>query len=359
MLEKLPPGLQQFVARIEENPPLRELQTAIASIVTVGALAIGLHSTTGSEQYAAAAERNVCTVPGCEPHSPGVVELARPDGVRPSPIAIALPPIEKKTPDTAPTTTSEQKPIERERHEPLHSFLEARLPHLPSLQDLGNEFPTYYPDWQQQLDYIEYLSRSTEVSVPRYAGFAFDSQFVGAFTGTDSYKTAIDPKLIVLHWTVNRYPEGDEGGALFAAGLQHEGMSSNYFVPHDGRKVFKYFESDHHMSAGALGMNRFGVNIELEAGRLQPEALAPQVLYDVTPQALEQMVYSVVRLARQNNLAINESTVIGHLAGDLLFANHTYDWRTGKSDSLRKFDMPQELVRVVIQKAQAIDKLAA
>lgn len=359
MLEKLPPGLQQFVAHIEEHPPVRELQAAIASIIALGTLSIGLHANAGEQlAVAAASERQACADVACDTHSGNMLQLSAPDGVRPSPIALKKPPVKKPAPAPA-TTTTERHTVERVRNEPMRGFLESRLQRIPTLEKLAQEFPSYYADWQAQETFITQLDAATEVSVPRYAQFNFDSQFVGAFTSSESYRTPIHPKMIVLHWTVNRYPEGDEGGALFAEGLRKAGLSSNYFIPHNGAKTYRYFESDRHMSAGALGMNRFGVNIELEAGRLHPDALAPQVLYDITPAALEQMVYSVVRLARQNNLAINEYTVMGHLAGDLLFANKTYNNQTGKSDTLRKFDMPQELVQVVIKKAQAIDSQAA
>lgn len=360
MLEKLPPGLQQLTAHIEEHPPIRELKVAIASILAVGTLAIGLHPHDG-EQLAAAAERSACTDVHCAPQPGEELRLVVPDGLPPSPIAVRRPETSKpKRSAVAQPAAVEASVVERTRHEPLRGFLENRLNHVPTLAELAVEFPAHYADWQAQLAYINQLDKQTDVSVPGYNSFQFDNQFVGAFAhSSQSYKKHIDPKMIVLHWTVNRYPAGDEGGALFAEGLRHAGMSSNYFVPHDGAKVYRYFESDRHMSAGALGMNRFGVNVELEAGRLQPEAAAPQVVYDVTPAALEKMVYTVVQLARQNNLAINEYTVMGHLAGDLLFANDEYDARTGKTKTLRKFDMPQELVEVVIKKARLIDAQAA
>lgn len=260
----------------------------------------------------------------------------------------------------APITTVPELPRpNRIQNEPLRSRIEGRLQQVPTLQELGKLFPVHYGDWQRQLDYISQLDKASNVTVDDYHNFTFNDQFKGAFINTPGYKQRITPQLIVLHWTAHRYPAGTEGGQLFATELINNirgTLSSNYFIPHDGKNVYRYYDEDTHMTAGALGMNLFAVNVEAEADRADQNAPAPSVLYDVKPEEINKMVLTVVQLARRYNLAISEYTTIGHEAGDILCVNSTFNPATRSVTNLRKFDMPQELVHVVINKAKTLDQ---
>lgn len=343
--EVLQPVLD-FAERLEQNPPIDLLKKSIASLIAVGALAVGVaHAggeTTNTDQLVM-----TCTdVEDCEQAFAPEPLLLPPN---PQPIAVEI----------VPEAPVPEAPAARVQNEPMRSVLEAPLRQVPTLPELAVIFPAEYGDWQQQVDYIAMLDERAVVTPEDFHNFKYNDQFVNIFADSSEFGTRIIPKLIVPHWTVTKYPAGLAGGELFAISLKNSAqgrLSSNYFIDHKGSTVYRYYDEDTHMTAGAIGMNRFAINIELEAGLTLPTDAAPTVLYDVTPEALEKMVITVTQLARRYNLAISEYTVIGHLAGDMIFVNDTFNKSTGTVKSLRKFDMPQELVTVIIKKAQALDR---
>lgn len=343
--EVLQPVLD-FAERLEQNPPIDLLKKSIASLIAVGSLAIGVAHVNGEEANADQLVMTCTDIEDCEQaFAPNPILLPP----NPQPISVEIVP-EAPVPET---------PAARVQNEPMRSTLEGQLQQVPTLPELAVMFPAEYGDWQQQMDYINQLSEKSDATVEDFHNFRFNDQFMGIFADSSEYNTRITPQLILAHWTVHRYPAGPVGGELFATSLKNSArgsLSSNYFIDHAGSSVYRYYDEDTHMTAGAIGMNRFGVNIELEAGLPDPAGRAPSVIYDVTPEAFDQMVITVVQLARRYNLAISEYTVLGHYAGDMIFVNNTFNPQAGTVESLRKFDMPQELVTVLINKAQALDR---
>lgn len=343
--EVLQPVLD-FAVRLEQNPPIDVLKKSIASLIAVGALAVGVAHTNGEAADTDQLVMACRDIEDCEQaFSPEPIILPP----TPQPIAVEIQP-------KAPVP---QAPAARIQNEPMRSRLEGPLRQVPTLPELAIIFPAEYGDWQQQMNYINQLSDLSDVTPGEYQNFRFNDQFLGIFADSSEYNTHITPQLIVAHWTVHRYPPGAVGGELFATSLKNSArgsLSSNYFIDHAGSAVYRYYDEDNHMTAGAIGMNRFGINIELEAGLPDPAGRAPSVIYDVTPEAFDQMVITVVQLARRYNLAISEYTVLGHYAGDMIFVNDSFNPQNGTVESLRKFDMPQELVAVLINKAQALDR---
>ncbi len=337
-----------LAARLESNPPTRLLGVAIAAVALTGSLTTLTYQESDNIDLAVADLSGACSDDGCDlevfagPALPLTVTIA------PTTTVVEMP---ATTPETVPA-------IGRAQNEPLRPTLEGSIQQVPTLPELGAMFPGSYGDWQRQLDYIYSLDQQTQVTVEDYTTFQFDDRYMGAFAGAGEYDKRITPKLIVPHWTVHRYPAGPEGGARFVTGLlnsSHGQLSSNYFIDHDGQTVYRYYDEDTRQTAGALGMNNFAVNVELEAGLAAPGDTAPTVLYDVTPEALNKMVITVVQLARRYNLAISEYTIVSHLAGDMIFVNDSFNAENGAVESMRKFDMPQELVVVIIGKAQTLD----
>jgi hypothetical protein len=121
----------------------------------------------------------------------------------------------------------------------------------------------------------------------------------------------------------------------------------DYFIDRQAQ-TYQLFESDRNKPAHILNLNSVSQGVEIEAaGTL-----------DYTPEQIEQAIMLAVDFCRRNHLKVNDKTILGHYAADLIFNNPYYSPSTGKFKykSIHKFDPPQELMRVIVAKAKALNK---
>ena len=153
--------------------------------------------------------------------------------------------------------------------------------------------------------------------------------------------------MFVVHWTGIGYRGVDH----FVTSMKPHRVQ--YFIDRDAR-VFKLFESDTNWPAHALGANDFAQGVEIETGPFD-EKTSP--LFSYTPAQIEHTIYVAVDFLRRNGLPVDETTLVGHYAADLLFTNPYYDPHEGRFSRgrVRKFDPPQELMQVIVHKARQLD----
>jgi hypothetical protein len=238
------------------------------------------------------------------------------------------------------------------RRMPYEEFAEhgaEMIERLPSLDVLNAYFPEnpMISDVEAQKQHILHLAEQTEVSVEGYLRHAVDVTRRKAFRDLTNYHDEIEPRMFVVHWTGMGYRGVDH----FVRSMKPHRVQ--YFIDRDAR-VFRLFESDTNWPAHALGANDFAQGVEIETGPFD-EKTSP--LFSYTPAQIEQTVYVAVDFLRRNGLPVDETTLIGHYAADLLFTNPYYDPHEGQftRDRVRKFDPPQELMQVIVHKAQQLD----
>lgn len=221
---------------------------------------------------------------------------------------------------------------------------------LPSLETLERHFPesAMTRDVTAQLDRIAELESLTEVSVEGYEAFTVDGSRRGAFADDPDDHQRIDPRMFVVHWTGIGFDDVDH----FVRSLKPYRVQ--YYLDRDAR-VYDLFEADDHEPAHARGANDFSQGVEIDTGDFDGR-WSP--LFSYTPEQIEATVYLAVEFLRRNDLPVDESTIVGHYAADLIFSNPYYDPFTGTftRDSVRKFDPPQELMTAIVDKARQLDE---
>jgi hypothetical protein len=291
-----------FLERWKHDPPIRPLAKAVGALLVSGSAALGISSIDAD-----ALERNVLQVAAAD----------------------CADPLQEVLPGPA------------QRHEPMRPHLEAKLNKVPTLPVLGAQF-TEYADFEQQLAFINRIDREVQVGICDYASYQIDRAQSAAFVHNESYHTSMVPDMLVLHWTGGHYVNGVHD---FIRVMHARGLSAAYFIGRTTPVTHALFENDARMPAHARAMNSFSQGVEIEA----------EGLYALTPDQLKQAVLLTVDFCRRNNLAISEYTVIGHYAGDVIFNNKSFNSANGTVEGVRKPDMPQELVHVVVRKAQQLD----
>ena len=238
------------------------------------------------------------------------------------------------------------------RRMPYEEFAEhgpEMIERLPSLDVLHAHFPEnpMTNDVEAQKEHILYLAEQVEVSVEGYHRLAVDMTRRTAFRSLPNYHDEIEPRMFVVHWTGIGYRNVDH----FVKSMRPNRVQ--YFINRDAQ-VFELFESDTNWPAHALGANDFAQGVEIETGHFD-EKTSP--LFSYTPAQIEHTIYVAVDFLRRNGLPVDETTLVGHYAADLLFTNPYYDPHAGRftQDRIRKFDPPQELMQVIVHKAQQLD----
>jgi hypothetical protein len=238
------------------------------------------------------------------------------------------------------------------RRMPYEEFAERgpeMIERLPSLDVLQAHFPEnpMTSDVEAQKEHILHLAEQVEVSVEGYRRLAVDMTRRTAFRSLPNYHDEIEPRMFVVHWTGMGYRNVDH----FVRSMRPNRVQ--YFINRDAR-VFELFESDTNWPAHALGANDFAQGVEIETGHFD-ERTSP--LFSYTPAQIEHTIYVAVDFLRRNDLPVDETTLVGHYAADLLFTNPYYDPHVGRftQDRIRKFDPPQELMQVIVHEAQQLD----
>jgi hypothetical protein len=238
------------------------------------------------------------------------------------------------------------------RRMPYEEFAEhgaEMIERLPSLDVLHAHFPEnpMTSHVQAQKEHILHLAEHLDVSVEGYHRLAVDMTRRTAFRSLPNYHDEIEPRMFVVHWTGMGYRNVDH----FVKSMRPNRVQ--YFINRDAR-VFELFESDTNWPAHALGANDFAQGVEIETGHFD-EKTSP--LFSYTPAQIEHTIYVAVDFLRRNDLPVDETTLVGHYAADLLFTNPYYDPHTGRftQERIRKFDPPQELMQVIVHEAQQLD----
>lgn len=220
---------------------------------------------------------------------------------------------------------------------------------LPTLEVLSRHFPAspMTRSIGAQKAHIAALDAQAQVSVEGFADLTIDMSRRRAFVEQRWYHRQIRPKLFVVHWTGMGYRDVDH----FVTSLKP--FRVQFFMDRDAN-VYQLFESDRQLPAHAKGANEFAQGVEIETG---PFDGVTSPLFSYTPAQIEQTVYLAVAFLRRNDLPVDETTLIGHFAADLIFTNPYYDPRAARFSraSIRKFDPPQELMEVIVRKAHALD----
>jgi N-acetyl-anhydromuramyl-L-alanine amidase AmpD len=154
--------------------------------------------------------------------------------------------------------------------------------------------------------------------------------------------------MFIVHWTGIGYTDVDH----FVSSLRPYRVQ--FFLDRDA-EVYQLFETDHQKPAHALGVNDFAQGVEIETGHYDG---TNSPLFSYTPEQIEQTVYLAVEFLRRNGLPVDGTTLLGHYAADLIFTNPYYDPHQARFTraSLRKFDPPQELMDVIVDKASTLDE---
>ena len=252
------------------------------------------------------------------------------------------PPAENLAPSPKSSINQEKPPDLPNRSMSLESY-ENNASHyinsLPSLQQLSVEMPELFENYKEQERYIAELDANASVTPKEYATFAIDQTYNTSFKGVGSYEQTIRPRLFIIHWTAERYNDPEH---LATSMTKNGNLRIDYFTDHTST-VHQMFEDDTKRPAHAFAINDSSQGVEIEAKNL----------FDLTPEQIKQTVLLTVKFCRENNLPITEETVLGHYAADLIFANPYYNPESGTftEPRLRKFDPPQELIKIIVVKA--------
>lgn len=246
-------------------------------------------------------------------------------------------------------------PLDERRlsHDEFVEHAETMLGALPSLHDLVTLTPPspFNDDIPGQLAHIRALDESIEVSVEGFDAFSIDTSRRGAFADAANYHESIDPKMIIIHWTGMGYRDVDH----FISSISPHRVQ--FFIDRQAR-AYDLFDDDRRWPAHALGVNEFAQGIEIESGDFD-EVHSPVLA--ITADQVTQAIYVAVAFLQRNGLPVDHTTIVGHYAADLIFANPHYDPYEGtlRYGQVRKYDPPEELMTVIVRHAQSLDAALA
>jgi hypothetical protein len=219
---------------------------------------------------------------------------------------------------------------------------------LPGLQELSTQKPnvSFFQNIPEKMAHLERLRRETNVSTDEYYHTVVNESLVGVFRGHKDYGTRIQPRLTVVHWTVD-FPEG--GMSHLPEGMKKRGVNYHGVVDKitDGKtEMYRFFDEDFpRMGAHAYHANQLGRGYAMMAACLE----------DIHPLQMKEIIKTIVRDHRMNNLPIDHTTVVSHFATDLILNNASFNPSTRLAATYGKFDIPQEAINIIVEKAQALD----
>jgi len=220
---------------------------------------------------------------------------------------------------------------------------------IPTLDMLAEQIPAglFTNDLDRQKRHIQALDHDAQVTVEGFKSFVMNESYT-AFTPENTQIPWIDPKIFIVHWTAGGYDDVEH--FLRAMGR----LRVQYFINKDA-EVYSLFASDNEKPSHSLGANDFSQGVEIETGHFDG---VNSPLFGYTAQQIVQTVYLAVQFLHRNDLPVDRTTIIGHYAADLIFTNPYYDAHTGvfSQPRIRKFDPPEELMVVIVNKAQALSQ---
>lgn len=237
-------------------------------------------------------------------------------------------------------------------------FIRLYLPMVPGLEQLAVLKGNQWADAAQQLAHIDWLNSQISVTPEDFYNRQPDYSRMNAFAHQPGYANFIVPQVYVYHWTGRRYDQDAVSVDGLIRGLDREGYRVANFADRNGNP-FRLFDSYTRAGAHAKSLNGFA-----SGGEYETESWGPQFgrtaspIYDFNPALVKTMILDGVEFCRhpEVNVSVDETTLISHYAGDLLFDTDSYNPVTGEIGTIDKWDPPQELItRVIIPKAQALD----
>lgn len=367
-------GFEQQTGDLQNNRPIRRLLAVALATAQIGLVAAGIKEIQSSDSgcidatcYAALDHLDVPGVTGTDGIDPTTTAIAPPTvtespttapPITESPTTTAAPPPPPPAPQSllpsieiaasAPAQPAELPP----RQLPYDIFIqhhETMLANIPTLDRLNQLFPnspmTHFVAEQKQR--IAELDAAITPTVEEYNALNIDMSRSAAFADSANYHGSITPKAFIIHWTAEGYDNVDH----FVASLKPYRVE--FFIDKNAQS-YQLFERDTNVPAHGLSLNGFSQGVEIETGQYDG---AHSPLFSYQPQQLENAVHVAVRFLRRNNLPVDATTLLGHYAADLIFTNPYYDPLLGSfsQNRVRKFDPPQELMHVLVAKAQQLD----
>ncbi|MEX0869737.1 MAG: peptidoglycan recognition family protein [Nitriliruptoraceae bacterium] len=245
-------------------------------------------------------------------------------------------------------TTAGDLPARAMSHDEFAAHAPRLLDLLPTLDRLQSDMPAvvFTDDIERQKDHIRTLDETAEVTREGFDAFVVDRRY-RASVPTGEALDRIDPRMFIIHWTGGGYEDVDHFLRVMGS------LRVQYFIDRQAR-VYELL-ADHEKPAHVLGANDFTQGVEIETGHFD-EVNSP--LYGYTADQITQTVYLAVDFLRRNDLPVDRTTIVGHFAADLIFSNPYYDPHTGtfSQGRIRKFDPPEELMAVIVNKARALDR---
>jgi hypothetical protein len=256
----------------------------------------------------------------------------------------------QRDPDIELAEVDDDLPTRRLPYERFAENADEIMARIPSLEMMQRHFPAspMTRDVGAQKAHIQQLDELVEVTVEGFEDLTIDLSHQQAFVDLERDHERIQPRMFIVHWTGIGYTDVDH----FVSSLRPYRVQ--FFLDRDA-EVYQLFETDHQKPAHALGVNDFAQGVEIETGHYDG---TNSPLFSYTPEQIEQTVYLAVEFLRRNGLPVDGTTLLGHYAADLIFTNPYYDPHQARFTraSLRKFDPPQELMDVIVDKASTLDE---
>jgi hypothetical protein len=248
------------------------------------------------------------------------------------------------------TAAATDLPTRRMSYERYAENARQMIANVPTLDQVRQNFPgsPMTRSVGAQKGRIHELNALVEVTVEGFDDLAIDRSRRKAFADLERYHEKIEPKMFIVHWTGMGYRDVDH----FVTSLRPYRVQ--FFID-DEANVYDLFQTDRQKPAHALGVNDFAQGVEIETGHFDGRT---SPLFSYTPDQIEQTIYLAVEFLRRNDLPVDETTILGHYAADLIFTNPYYDPLVSRFSraTLRKYDPPQELMNVIVHKAMELDE---
>lgn len=272
-------------------------------------------------------------------------------------IPATVPPTQENapTPALAVSKQPENKIIFRAQKLETLNHLDRYIKLIPRLDSLTAQSKISPEAAAEQKAHIENLHKETVVTLAEYREFeksqVDNDSYANVFSGHPYFNHRIRATKIVIHWGGNHYVDVPDMANKMMSAKSADGTpdrrNTQFII--DSKKLFRTTPKDRiFKGAHAPGANEDSIGIE--HNRITK-------MTDVQPADAKMTAMSVVYIARQHKIAINENNIWTHYGVDLMFNNSDYDRETGTiNGNLRKFDYPQDyLLDVIIPLAKAID----
>lgn len=281
------------------------------------------------------------------------VETTQPPSTMPPTTTTASPP-PQTLPPTSPEVIEPPDAIPRSMsYETYAANAELFVSRLPSLEQTHAMFPNtpLFNHVPEQLAHIDMLDKNVSLGSDEFRSFAIDQSYNEAF----GKRAGIKPRLFIWHWAVGEYNDPQHLADKMAAG-----QSSVQLYVDKNNSVYQMVPDLFSLTGHAREpLNHMAVGLEVYTGEWGTDR---SCLFGYTPERVKSGIYAAVYALASARLPINETTLLGHYAADLIFRNPYYDPATGtfheisgvKPISIRKADPPQEFMKLIVAKAKAL-----